>query len=149
MKPTPQIDASAAFPDPMHLPGERDLADALGPSFDPVSQVLATLRHGHPRVSTAWQYSPRGGWYRLELLGKRRLLYLLPKRGDFRMLLILGGKALAGLQAGPHRAAVARLLQTARRYPEGTAFEFDRHSLDPGLVAALLEAKISPGAPSR
>lgn len=147
MKSTPAIDASAAFPDPMHLPGERDLAAALGPAFKPVGEVFTRLRAGHPAVTAAWQYSPRCGWYAVQLLGKRRLLYLVPKRRDFRLSLILGGKAVARLRAGRYGPRVAQLLKTARRYPEGTAFEFDRTTVDPGLVGALLEAKIAPDLP--
>lgn len=149
MKSTPAIDASAAFPDPMHLPGERDLAAALGAAFAPVGEVFSRLRAGHPTVKAAWLYSPRCGWYAVQLLGKRRLLYLVPKRGDFRLSMLLGGKAIARLQVGRYGSRVAKLLRTARRYPEGTAFEFDRTNLDPGLLAALLEAKIAPDAPSR
>ena len=149
MKSTPAIDASAAFPDPMHLPGEGELAAPLGPAFKPVAEVFARLRARQPTMTAAWQYSPRCGWYEVQLLGKRRLLYLVPKRRDFRLAMILGRKAVAGMQGGRYGPRVARLLKTARHYPEGIAFEFNRTSLDPGLVAALLEAKIAPGDSSR
>lgn len=149
MKSTPEIDPAAAFPDPMHLPGEPELAAALGPAFPPVRQVFDTLRAGHPTVSAAWQYSPRCGWYEVQILGKRRLLYLVPRRRDFRLAMILGRKVVARLQAGRHGARVTRLLKTARHYPEGIAFEFDRSSLDPGFVVDLIEAKLAPGDPPR
>ena len=144
MKPPPVIDPAAAFPDSMHVPGEAELEQVLGSAWPPLEQVLVRLQADHPDVTTAWQFSPRAGWYQVRLLKKRRLLYVVPKQGDFRVSIILGGKAVARLQAGPFTSRVSRLLKTAKRYPEGTMFEFDRTSLVPGLLTAFLEAKISP-----
>lgn len=137
------LDPAAAFPDPNTEPDDAALAAALGAAFTPVATILAQLRANCPAVTSAWQYSKQAGWYRLALLKKRRLFYLVPKRGGFRLMLILGGKALADLAAGPHARAVAKLLQSAKRYPEGTAFEFTAATCDPSLVAALLAAKLA------
>lgn len=144
MKPSPEIDPAAAFPDSGHVPGESDLKHALGSAWSPLGQILERLHVAHPDVTCAWQFSRQSGWYQVQLLKKRRLLYLIPKRGDFRLMMILGGKALSRLQAGPFTSRVTRLLETAIRYPEGTAFTFDHASADPDLLTAFLEAKISP-----
>jgi hypothetical protein len=144
MKLSPEMDPAAAFPDPKQAPVETDLRAALGVAFAPIDQILTGLRSAHPNVTGAWQFSARVGWYYVQLLAKRRLLYLVPRRRDFRLSIILGGKALAALKAGPFRARLAKLLKAARRYPEGTAFTFEGTSTDPELFAAMLEAKISP-----
>lgn len=144
MKAIPRLDPSAAFPDAQHRPDDRDLPGALGDSFAPVGELITRLHARHPDVTSAWQYSTQVGWYQVQLLKKRRLLYLVPKRGDFRLMMILGRKAVEALKAGPFGARVARLLKTTRHYPEGTMFAFDRTSLDPDLLTAFLAAKLAP-----
>jgi hypothetical protein len=143
MKTKPVMDPTAAFPDARHQPGDADLKVALGTAAASLETVVANLRATQPAVTVAWQYSDQSGWYHLLLLKKRRLLYLMPKLGDFRMMMILGGKALAELKAGPHGRQTLKLLKTAKRYPEGTAFTFTHETLDPGLLAAFLAAKIA------
>jgi hypothetical protein len=143
MTPASPLDPLAAFPDPAESPQDADLKVALGRAFTPVARILSDLAAAYPRATAGWQYSKQAGWYRVALLQKRRLFYLVPKRGGFRVSLILGGKAIAALKAGPHAARIVGLLTTAKRYPEGTAFTFDEQRCDPGLVAALIAAKLA------
>ena len=143
MKVTPTLDPNAAFPDEKSVPAESDLPGALGRSFGPLSKVLVRLRAAHPDVAPEWKYSPRSGWHLIFSRKKRRLFYLIPSRGDFRLSLILGDKAIAGLQAGPCAKQVPALLNEAKRYPEGTAFSFNGQTLNVDLVVAFLEAKIA------
>jgi hypothetical protein len=143
MKVTPTLDPNAAFPDEKSVPAESDLPGALGRSFGPLSKVLVRLRAAHPDVAPEWKYSPRSGWHLIFSRKKRRLFYLIPARGDFRLSLILGDKAIAALQAGPCAKEVAELLKEAKRYPEGTAFTLTRATLDTEVAVALLEAKIA------
>jgi hypothetical protein len=134
---------TAAFPDPEREPNDAALKAALGASFAALEPVLAAAAQTCPEAVTLWQFSKQSGWYRVAMRKKRRLFYLVPKQGDFRLSLILGGKALASLAEGPQARAVDRLLKTAKRYPEGTAFEFDARSSNPTLFAALLTAKLA------
>jgi len=142
-KPKPEMDPAAAFPDAQQPPRDADLKAALGRAAAPVAAVSANLRAAAPAVATDWQFSARSGWYQVHLLKKRRLFYLVPKRGDFRVSMILGDKAVALLLKGPFAERTAELLTTAKRYPEGTAFLFDRTSLDPELLKAILAAKLA------
>jgi hypothetical protein len=137
------MDPAAAFPDPKHRPKEGDLKAVLGAAVVPIDQVFADLGAAVPGVTAEWKFSEQSGWYRIPSVKKRRLFYFIPKRGDFRLSVILGGKAIALLQQGPFAKETARLLQTAKKYPEGTAFSFDRRTLKPDLIAALLAAKIA------
>lgn len=143
MKTPVPMDPAAAFPDAKVRPAPADLHAALGAAAIPLEAVIAALCAAHPEVTTAWQYSPQSGWYQLLLRRKRRLLYLVPQRSGFRAMMILGGKALADLKAGPHARKMPALLKNARRYPEGTAFTFTRATLDPGLLTAILAAKLA------
>lgn len=141
MKTQPVMDPTAAFPDPRQPPDDAALLAALGPAAPPIARVLAELRAAEPAVRAGWQFSPRAGWYQLQTVKKRRLLYLVPQKGDFRVSLILGRKATAGMKDGPFAKQTAKLLKTAKHYPEGIAFTFDRQTLDPALLTALLAAK--------
>lgn len=143
MKTKPVVAPDAAFPDSSNPPDDSLLKKALGTSFPPVAEILAHVHRAFPSATVAWQYSQQAGWYRVAVLKKRRLFYLIPKRGNFQVMLILGRKAIAALEAGPRASEIAALLKTAKRYPEGTAFSFDRTSCDPSLVAALLDAKLA------
>ncbi len=143
MKTKSVVAPDAAFPDESNPPDDRALQSALGTAFPPIAEILARTQTAFPPASAAWQYSKQAGWYRVAVLKKRRLFYLVPKRGNFSLMLILGRKAIAALEAGPHAREIAALLKTAKRYPEGTAFSFDRTSCDPSLVAALLDAKLA------
>jgi hypothetical protein len=143
MKPKPTLDPTAAFPDPQQTPADDQLKPVLGPAFPPLNAVLAAVTQLCPDATVAWQFSKQAGWYRVALRKKRRLFYLVPKRGDFRLSLILGGKAIASLKDSPQSRAVVRLIETAKRYPEGTAFEFNAASCDTALITAMLAAKIA------
>lgn len=141
MKAQPVMDPAAAFPDPEQPPDDAALLAALGPAAPAIATVLADLRLAEPAVTADWQFSPRAGWYQLQMVKKRRLLYLVPQKGDFRVSLILGRKATAGMKDGPFAKQTAKLLKTARHYPEGIAFSFNRRTLDPDVLTALLAAK--------
>jgi len=143
MKTKTGMDPGAAFPDAKHQPGEGELKAALGGAFAPIGKVIGRLPSLHPEITTAWQFSESSRWYLLILQKKRRLIYLVPKRGDFRLMMILGGKAITLLKTGPFARQTTELLKAAKRYPEGTAFTFAGKSLDPELIAAFLAAKIA------
>lgn len=143
MKSKSTLDPAAAFPDANQAPVDAQLKPALGAAFQPLGEVFAAAAKLCPDATAAWQFSKQAGWYRVALRKKRRLFYLVPKRGDFRLSLILGGKAIASLKDSPQSRAVVRLLKTAKRYPEGTAFEFNATSCDTALITAMLTAKLA------
>jgi hypothetical protein len=143
MKIVPILSPDAAFPDEKRQPAESDLPGVLGRAFISLAKVLEYLRSAHSDVAPEWKYSPRSGWHLIYNRKKRRIFYLIPTRGDFRLSLILGDKAIAALQAGPYAKQMPALLKEAKRYPEGTAFNFTSTSLDVALALAFLEAKIA------
>ncbi len=143
MKKPPALDPAAAFPNEKRPPAESDLPSALGRAFVPLAKVLERLRSAHPDVAPEWKYSPRSGWHLIYSRKQRRLFYLIPAHGDFRLSLLLGDKAIAALQTGPCAKNMPALLKTAKRYPEGTAFSFRGATLDVELTVALLEAKLA------
>lgn len=143
MKATLERDPTVVFPLTSDPPDEADLEAALGDAAEPIQAFLAELRSQLPAATVEWKFSARSGWYQIHLLKKRRLFYLIPQRNDFRLSLILGGKALALLKAGPYARQTTLLLKTAQHYPEGTAFSFDRRTFTPDLLVAFVTAKIA------
>ncbi|MCX6952316.1 MAG: DUF3788 family protein [Verrucomicrobia bacterium] len=143
MKAKPAMNPAAAFPLAAHPPDEADLAAALGDTSGPLEAFFADVRSLQPGVTMEWKYSDRSGWYRIHLLKRRRLFYFIPKRDDFQLSLILGGKAVALLKAGPFGRRTATLQKTAKRYPEGTMFSFDRRTFAPDLLVAFVAAKLA------
>lgn len=144
MKTPSRLDPLAAFPDENTQPNDAALQTALGGAFGPIEEILAGVNALWPNASGEWKFSKQSGWYRVAVLKKRHLFYLVPQRGSFRLSVILGDRAIAAVQSGAHRKRVEQLLRTAKRYPEGTAFAFEPAGCDPGLVVALLAAKLAP-----
>jgi hypothetical protein len=143
MKKPPTLNPDAAFPDEKRQPAESDLPGALGRASAPLAKVLERLHSAHPDVAPEWKFSPRAGWHLIYSRKKRRLFYLIPIRGDFRLSLLLGGQAITALQAGPCAKQMPALLKEAKRYPEGTAFSFTGATLEVEVAVALLEAKLA------
>lgn len=137
------MDPAAAFPHAARPPSDAELAAALGETSPVIEAFLDQVRSLQSGVTTDWKYTDRSGWYRVHLLKKRRLFYLIPKRDDFRLMMIIGDKALALLQDGPFARRTAARLETAKRYPEGTAFTFDRRTFAPDLLLAFVAAKLA------
>ena len=77
-------------------PTEQELAAELGPSKALWDRLLTELAEEFNLVTQEWNsYSPKAGWsLRLKRL-KRNILYLGPCHGSFRVMLILGDKAIA------------------------------------------------------
>jgi hypothetical protein len=143
MKIVPTLSPDAAFPDATRQPAESDLPGALGRAFAPLAKVLDGLRAAHPDIAPEWKYSPRSGWHLIFSRKKRRIFYLIPACDDFRLSMILGDTAISALETGPCARKMPALLKEAKRYPEGTAFNFTSGTLDVAVALAFLEAKIA------
>ena len=68
-------------------------------------------------------FSPKYGWsFRLKRK-KRNIVYLSPCDGCFRVSFVLGDKAVAQARQRSLPRKILHDLDTARRYPEGTALQ--------------------------
>lgn len=143
MKTKTVLEPDVSFPDPKREPSDEELRARMGAAFAPIGEVLDRLAGAGRIITGLWKYSARIGWYRIAMLKRRRIFYLVPQQKGFRVSLILGDRAIAILKSGPHAHTVERLLRTAKRYPEGIAFSFDQETFQPDLLVALLEAKIA------
>jgi hypothetical protein len=70
-------------------------------------------------------YSPKAGWALRLKVKKRNILYLSPCRGGFRAALVLGDRAVEAARQSALPRKVAAIVETGKRYPEGTAVQLD------------------------
>ena len=125
-------------------PGDGDLAAALGMAKPLWDALIADLAREHGIAPEAWNsYSPKAGWTLPLRLGKRRIVYLSPGRGEFLASFALGDKAVAAAAKSRLPKKTLQLIAEARRYAEGTAVRIAvRNAGDVATVKALAAIKI-------
>ena len=134
---------AGAFAGPGKHPTGAALQAALGPAHAVIGELFAALQANHPDLAWEWKHANGPGWHRICVSHERRVFYLVPETGGFRLSLIVGDRALAAAASGHAAVAVKRLLKSATRYPEGTAFRFTAADFDPAAALALLKAKLA------
>jgi len=133
-----------AFVGKPEQPTDDDLKAALGfrkPLWD---QLLADLADEHQLVIREWNsYSPKAGWSLRLKLRQRNILYLSPTRSSFTATVVLGDKAVQAARQGRLPRRVIRIIDEAKRYPEGTAvrIEVEKPS-DLAVVKKLAKIKL-------
>lgn len=131
-----------AFLEPPIAPIDDNLKAMLGQAFPVLEELLTALHDIYPDIIHDWMFSHRAGWYQIWLLNSHRLFYLMPKRGEFQLNLLLGERAIAAMQNGPYARQINALVAIAKRYPEGYAFTFTADDLNANLLLAMIEAKV-------
>jgi len=124
-------------------PTEKQLASALGPAKAVWDELLAELSAKLGVSGREWKsYSPKAGWS-LRLKRKQRtILWLAPCPGAMHVAFILGDRALQACRAARLPRRVNEALDTAIRYPEGTAVRFDiKKAVDLPAIVKLAEIK--------
>jgi Protein of unknown function (DUF3788) len=115
-----------AFIGKPHPPTDVELARVLGSARALWDRLLGRLAAEHKLTVPEWNsYSPKAGWS-LRLKSKRRnIIYLGPCKDVFRVALVLGDKAVAAARQSDLPPGVTKMLNKAKRYPEGTAVRFE------------------------
>jgi hypothetical protein len=133
-----------AFIDKPDAPTDVDVAAALGPAKALWDQLLAELAQECNLVVQEWNsYSRKAGWSLRLKHKKRNILYLGPCRGSFRVAFVLGDKAVEAARQCGLSQTVIRLIDEAKRYPEGTAVRFDvQGAKDIAAVKKLTAVKL-------
>jgi len=117
--------APNAFIGKTEPPTDADLDQALGPAKAVWEQLIADLAAEHGVTTWEWKsYSPKTGWALRLKRGKRTIVWLGPCKRSFRVLFILGEKAVSAARQSGLSASAVRMLDTAERYPEGTCIRF-------------------------
>ena len=135
-----------AFIGKRETPTDDDLAAELGRSAKGLwDRLLAGLAEQHNIVTREWHsYSPKAGWSLRLKRDKRTILYLSPCRGCFRASFALGGKAVEAARASGLPPSVIRIIDSAKRYAEGTGVRIDVNGpADIAVVEKLAAIKLA------
>lgn len=101
-------------------PAGKEVAAKLGQAHPAWKELIDWLA-GQGIACKEWNsYSPKAGWSLLAILKARRIAYLSPCKGCFRVALVLGDKAVAATKASDLPNDLIQEISEARRYAEGT-----------------------------
>jgi hypothetical protein len=133
-----------AFIDKPGEPTDLDVAEVLGPAKAHWDRLLADLAQECDLVVQEWNSSSRkAGWALRLKRQKRNILYLSPCRGSFRVSFALGDKAIQAARQSGLPQPVIRIIDEAKRYPEGTAVRIDvKGAKDISAVKKLTRIKL-------
>jgi len=128
-----------AFIGKSEMPTDDDLAAELGRSAKALwDRLLAGLAERHNIVTQEWNsYSPKAGWSLRLKRDKRAILYLSPCRGCFRASFALGGKAVEAARGSGLPQRVIQIIDSAKRYAEGTGVRIEVNG--PADIAVALK----------
>jgi hypothetical protein len=128
------------------MPTDDDLAAELGRSAKALwDRLLAGLAEEHNIVTQEWNsYSRKAGWSLRLKRDQRTILYLSPCRGCFRASFALGGKAVEAARGSGLPQRVIQIIDSAKRYAEGTGVRIDVNGpADIAIVMKLAAIKLA------
>ncbi|HWR15614.1 MAG TPA: DUF3788 domain-containing protein [Terriglobales bacterium] len=138
------MDTPNAFVGRKDKPTPTEVTTALGSSAAAWEELTAWLAERHHVDIQEWKsYSPKYGWSAQLKLKKRTILHVSPCSGCFRVMFILGDRAVTAAKNSKLSKKLAELLAKAPRYPEGTGIRLDvKSTKDLAPVRKLAEIKL-------
>ncbi len=142
-KPKQEVLAPNAFIGKKEQPTDADLSAALGTAKPLWDQVVSVLMSDCPELVPEWKfYSLKMGWaFRLQLK-KRNIVYFGPCAGGFRVMFILGEKALRAIRNAALPKRILDLIAAAPKYPEGTGVRIAVTTKDVPAIRKLAKVKL-------
>jgi hypothetical protein len=139
------VDVPNAFVGKAERPTPNELSAALGPSAQAWNELVDWMAKEHGVTVQEWKcYSPKYGWTVKLMLKKRAILHLGPCNSCFRVTFILGDKAVRAAKDMKLARSVAKLIEEAPRYPEGTGIRLTVRKVgDLAAVRKLAEIKFA------
>ncbi|MBE0540943.1 MAG: DUF3788 domain-containing protein [Verrucomicrobia bacterium] len=127
-----------AFINKPKQPTDSELAAALDPAKAVWDQFLSELSQDHGVNGHEWKcHSPKWGWSLRVKRKERTVVWLAPCENCFTVLFILGEKAMRAARQTKFPQRVAKAMDEAVKWPEGTGVRLQvRSSRD---VAALMK----------
>lgn len=108
-------------------PTEEELAVELGAAKEMWDRLIGDLgENGNINVQEWKVYSPKAGWWSLQLKQKERTIAaLIPVRKRFRVAFVLGEQAVRAARKSGLSQEVMRVAAEAPRCADGTTFILD------------------------
>lgn len=138
-------DIPNAFIGRKQKPTSQELNAALCAAAPLWDQLVAELMTNLGLTEQEWNsYSSNYGWHLRLKLKKRNIVYLSPGAGCFRVSFLLGDRAVAEAKKCRLPASVLKLLDDAKRYPEGTGLYLNvRSARDIPSIRKLAQIKVA------
>jgi hypothetical protein len=130
----------------LKAPSPAELATALGPTVAAWRRLIEDLEFDYSGLEQVWKPT-KLEFGRVCLLKQkaRTLLYLIPRRGDFEVSVVLGERAVVLALAGDLPASTKQLIAEARQYAEGRGIRFAVSStLQIETIRRLVAFKLTP-----
>jgi hypothetical protein len=134
-----------AFIGKPEAPTATEVSTALGASAPLWTEIVDWMAAEAGASNLEWKsYTAKGGWSLLLKAKKRTNLYLGPCKGCFRVVFILGDKAVQAARQSHLPRQVIELLDEAPRYPEGTGLRLIvNHPSDLPAIRKLAQIKMA------
>jgi hypothetical protein len=114
------------FGEKAFVPNEEMLAGTLAGSRALWGGMIQHVAEVCGSSSGEWKhYSKKSGWSFVVSSGKRKIIYLIPQEGFFKVYYVLGDRAVAAAGAAGLPDWVLSLLAEATPYVEGRVLMFD------------------------
>jgi hypothetical protein len=115
------VDIQNAFIGQAKKPTPEEVTAALGPSAKVWQQLVDWLAEEQGVALQEWKsISLKYGWALRLKLKKRTIIHMSPCSGCFRVVFILGDKAVKAARQIKLPKSVAKVIEEAPRYTEGT-----------------------------
>ena len=125
------------------MPHDEMLTAVLADSRALWNTIISYIVETCGDISEEWKfYSKKAGWSLVVSSGKRKILYLIPQDGFFKVNFVFGEKAVAAVQISDLPESIITALLETKSYMEGRSVMFDvKTGADAQAVKKLIEIK--------
>ncbi len=139
------MDNPNAFIGKTAKPAAEEVSAALGSSASTWKDLIDWLAKERGITGQEWKsISPKYGWSLRLKLKKRTIVHLSPCNGSFRVVFILGDKAVKAALQSDLPKDIAKLIEDAPRYTEGTGVRLEvKNARDLPAIRKLVGVKLA------
>ena len=139
------METANAFINHAAQPTPQELATALGPAAAIWNKLVVSLADDYGLTLQEWtSYSLKAGWSMRLKMKKRNIVYMAPCKACFRISFILGDKAVEATRQIKLPKSIAKAIDDAPRYPEGTGVRLlVKRMSDLPAICKLAEVKLA------
>jgi hypothetical protein len=135
---------TAIFLDKDTKPGEAELSEKLGKTYDLWNRIKAGAEAEFGGLTEEWKfYSKSSGWTMKLMLKKRNLLFFNPREGSFFITFVFGEKAVNEIEKSNLPQKIKDDLSKAQKYAEGRGLNIEiSRPKDAEIIGELIKIKI-------